>query len=120
MAKKIDNIFLIIEANASDFLSIGLGISDDIVTGHISGGLFAGFEQIIVGGGKEMICDDCNAEIAPSETCYYIAVLNRIFCTDCYHEWIAGAKYYSEDKPFEERNYNMIKSQLEDAGLWQE
>lgn len=120
MAKKIENIFLVIEGKASDFLSIGLGASDGMTEEELTDGVFAGFTQITIPGGGFMVCDDCNIGIEPSETCYYIAVLNRIFCADCFHEWIARAKYYGEDKPFEEKNYNMIKSQLEDAGFWQE
>ncbi len=120
MAKKKDSIFLIIEAKVSDFLSIGLGVSDEIVEETISDGIFAGFHHIHIPGGKWMICDECNNEIDPSETCYYIAVLNCIFCERCFRDWIASARYYSEDKPYEERNYNAVSTQLEDAGLWQE
>lgn len=119
MAQKTDGIFLVIKAKASDFLSIGLGYSDDIVTEQVT---ISGvkFSQTTVKGGKWMMCDDCSIEIEPSDDCYYVSVLNRILCPTCFSKWVARAKYYSEDKPYEERNYNIIKAQLNDAGLWQE
>ena len=120
MAKKVDSIFLVIEAKGDEFLKIGFGAGGGISVGELDDEVFNGFTQITVHGGVYLICDDCNEEINADETCYYVAVLNRVFCKKCYDEWIASAKYYSEDAPFEERNYNRTKSELESAGLWQD
>ena len=120
MAKKIDSIFLVIEAKGNEFLEIGFGGGGEVTTSQHTGWIFAGFSEISIGGGGCLVCDDCNDGILPSDTCYYVAVLNRVFCKKCYDEWIAGAKYYSEDAPFEERNYKRTKHELEMAGLWQD
>lgn len=53
------------------------------------------------------ICDHCGRT---TQTGYYIAVLNRWFCSDCYITWNSYAKYYDEDKRIEEKNFNYFKS----------
>ena len=118
MAKKVESKFLVIEAMASEFLSIGFGGSDNITTSPITSGVLAGFSSIEVAGGGFMVCDDCNQDIDPEDICYYVAVLNRIFCKDCYEKWAAHAKYYPEDAPIEERNYKRTQRELEAEGLW--
>jgi hypothetical protein len=49
-----------------------------------------------------------------------VAVLNRVFCKKCYDEWIASAKYYPDDAPYEERNYKRTMLELKRAELWQD
>lgn len=52
------------------------------------------------------VCDSC---MSSTEVGYYIAVLNRWFCKDCYNEWMQRAVRYTEDIPYEERNYETYK-----------
>ena len=59
------------------------------------------------GFGFGLICDDCNEDITFSEeSVYYIAVLNALFCKDCFDDYIENAPYYEEDKQVEIDNYN--------------
>lgn len=77
MAKKVDNPkgFLVIEISAAE--------------------LFAK-----VGGYG--ICDFCNT---PSKTGYYIAVINKWYCLECYSDFCKRSKRYDEDARIEEKNY---------------
>jgi hypothetical protein len=52
------------------------------------------------------ICDYCN--IQPKFGGYYIAVLNKWYCENCYQEFIERAKVYPEDKIIEERNFKIM------------
>jgi hypothetical protein len=52
--------------------------------------------------GSPGICDYCGKV---SDNGYYIAVLNQWFCPKCYEEWKQDARFYPEDRPVEERNY---------------
>lgn len=115
MAKKIESKFLIIEATASEFMNAGFGAGPVTDCGMISGGIFDGFSMIDVGTGERIICDFCNGEVKPEDTCYYVAVLNQILCKDCFERWHAGAKFYSEDVPIERKNYDYTASRLQMA-----
>ena len=64
-----------------------------------------------------MCCDNCNSGILPSDTCYYVAVLNRIFCKECFEDWHQRATYYQEDEPSERRNYAVTASKLASIGI---
>ena len=119
MAKKVDNKFLVIEGKADEFLTIGFGAGGGISCQQMNG-IFGDFTEITIHGGVYLVCDDCNEEIESDETCYYVAVLNRVFCKKCYEKWIADAEYYSEDAPYEERNYNRTKLKLTKMNLWQD
>ena len=120
MARQLENIkFKVIEGKGSEFLAIGLGGSDNVQCGTIDSGIFAGFGVINVEGGQYLVCDDCIKDIGKDDTCYYIAVLNRIFCKDCYEEWLANATYYEEDADTEFRNFAVYQRKLERQGLWQ-
>lgn len=55
------------------------------------------------------ICDNCNK---PSFKGYYVAVLNQMFCEDCYKEWCKRAVYYPEDSRREERYFERYKKIL--------
>lgn len=54
------------------------------------------------------VCDTCNTELTynQEEAVYYIAVLNMLFCKDCFDDYIENAPYYEEDKEYEKNNYN--------------
>lgn len=54
------------------------------------------------------VCDNCNNPLCidDKEPVYYIAVLNMLFCKDCYEDYIENAPYYEEDKEYEKNNYN--------------
>lgn len=55
-----------------------------------------------------IVCDNCNIgyNIKQEEPVYYIAVLNMLFCKDCFDDYIANAPYYEEDKEYEKNHYN--------------
>ena len=120
MAKQLENTkFKVIEGKGSEFLAIGLGGSDTIQCETIETGVFAGFSVLSIDGGQYLVCDNCNEDIEESDTCYYVAVLNRLFCKQCYEQWIAHATYYREDAEIEFRNYSVHQRKLEHQGLWQ-
>lgn len=55
------------------------------------------------------ICDSCgNASFKG----YYVAVLNQMFCENCYKKWCERAIYYPEDSRIEERNFEIYKKIL--------
>ena len=56
-----------------------------------------------VTGQIKCVCDDC---LSSPDDGYYVAVLNRWLCPNCYKHWISSAKYYKEDAWVEEQNYN--------------
>ena len=118
MAKRLESKFLIIEGKGSEFLSIGLGAGGPVVdNGVITEGPFKGFSHIIVQGGGFLCCDNCNKDISEDETCYYVSVLNRIFCKECFENWHKRATYYAEDRPYETRNFNCYSRLLSEKGL---
>ncbi len=57
---------------------------------------------------RETLCDTCNQELFEGQDnpVYYMAVLNMLFCKDCYDDYIINAPYYEEDKEYEKNNYN--------------
>ena len=110
--------FEIIEAKASDFLAIGFGGSDEMTIETVQDGLFDGFTYIEMGGGQYLVCDNCNSEVKKDETCYYVAVLNRVLCHECFCEWLKHARAYPEDAQIEQKNYNHTQVALLSEGLW--
>lgn len=46
------------------------------------------------------ICDSCNSGMF---TGTFIGALNRVYCPECYADFLSSATYYEEDKPFETR-----------------
>ena len=38
-----------------------------------------------------------------------MGVLNYVMCPDCYKEWEQRAKYYEEDREFEQRKIDAVK-----------
>jgi hypothetical protein len=117
MARLIESKFLVIEGKGSEFLQAGFGGGPVQEVGVIKSGLFAGFSMINVGVGETLVCDTCNSGILPSETCYYIAVLNRLYCSDCFKKWHDGATYYPEDAVYERRQYQHTEAMLIEAGI---
>ena len=117
MAKLVDSKFLIIEAPGSEFLAAGLGGGDATDMGIVKGGIFDGFSMINIESGGFLCCDNCNKEILESETCYYIAVINRVYCDYCFRRWLKDATYYPEDADIERRNYQNIEAMLKEAGI---
>ena len=69
------------------------------------------------GVGYELVCDNCNEEffIDDEAELYYIAVLNMVFCKDCYEEWVNNATYYPEDAAYELKRFNYYKELLRDV-----
>lgn len=53
--------------------------------------------------GSPCICDNCDAKM--KGVIYYVAVLNRAFCEDCYNKWYDSARRYNEDVLIEMRNF---------------
>ena len=91
MAKIVDNDkgFKVISLATEDAASLGFGMY----------------------GSGACICMDCNKECLSGDI-YYIAVLNDTMCKNCYERWIRSATRYTEDIPFEDRNFNYYKEQL--------
>lgn len=56
---------------------------------------------------KICVCDTCNEVLfeEQDEPVYYIAVLNMLFCKDCFDDYIENSPYYEEDKISEKINY---------------
>ena len=117
MAKKVKSQFLIIEGKCSEFLAVGFGAGGDTVEGVVSEGPFKGCNFISVEGGGFMCCDNCNDGILPDSTCYFVAVLNRIFCQKCFDEWNKNATYYPEDAPYEQKRYQNTVALLASEGI---
>lgn len=59
--------------------------------------------EVYVACGGPGICDQCGQ---PAAKGYYIAVLNRWFCEDCFNKWKGYARWYSEDADIERRNFD--------------
>ncbi len=101
MAKQFkESKFLVIEGSETDFAAIGFGVPVQFV-------------------GRILVCDNCNEQIA-GQTCYYVPVLNQVFCKECFDKWNATAKHFSEDDNYERVHFDGIKSKLEEYGLWYE
>lgn len=112
MAKKYDSRFLIIEGKGREFVAAGMGGGEVQDKGIVTEGAFAGFNMISVTG-SELVCDDCNGSIGDDDTAYYIAVLNMLFCKECFEQWHKNAKYYPEDAEAEKANYEYYKNLMQ-------
>jgi len=55
------------------------------------------------------ICDSC---CKPAFEGKYIAVLNSYYCQSCFEDWYARAKYYQEDKGYENRRMELTLNLL--------
>lgn len=58
----------------------------------------------------ELICDDCNELINDELYVFYVCVLNRVLCKECFQEWYESAVYYPEDARYENGKYEYINS----------
>ena len=85
MAKNITTKqgILVIEINNKDAAKCNFGIGSD--------------KRLVV-------CDNCNKDV--SEKSYYIPVINRCLCEDCYNDFISHVKHYKEDSRYEIFYYN--------------
>ena len=94
MAKNVINEkgFKVIKLNPNEAKAIGFGIQDEI--------------------NFELICDNCN-ELMLSQDCYYVAVLNKALCSECFEEWYEDAERYPEDIRWETHKYNDTVRKLE-------
>ena len=63
---------------------------------------------------RECFCDNCNTTLfeGQNEPVYYIAVLNMLYCKDCFDDYIENAPYYEEDKDFEIEHCNYCAKML--------
>ena len=101
MAKFVKDIeFLVIEGKGSEMLGAGMGYGSPIYEGKIEEGPLSGFDW-----GSYLICDHCDKDIFPNDTCYYVAVLNGVLCEECFKRWIKHAQYCELDSEVEERNF---------------
>lgn len=50
------------------------------------------------------ICDSC---CCSPEVGYYVAVLNKWLCKECFDSWYKNAVRYQEDMPIEKRHYEL-------------
>ena len=65
----------------------------------------------------ELICDNCNELINNELYVFYVCVLNRVFCKECFQNWYEDAVRYPEDIRYEDNKYESIKSLIESRGL---
>lgn len=65
--------------------------------------------ELYVAVGSPGICDNC---CKPSSYGYYIAVLNRWFCPECFEEYKKRARYYPEDAAIEKKNFDYYAKML--------
>ena len=68
--------------------------------------------------GSPAKCDYCTADMATPDGGYYIAVLNKIYCPQCYKRWLSEARRHPQDAPIEARNYNTYRQILYFTSLW--
>ena len=95
MAKKYNNDkdFLIIEMNYIEAINCNFGIKLSLN------------EHLI-------ICDTCNNEINKEDNIYYVAVLNKVLCSDCCEDFIKGYDKCSEDEIYEKKHYDYYVNKL--------
>lgn len=95
--------------NKKGFLVIAMTISEAI---HYCDFGYADNEK----GEYYLVCDNCgellNAHPKKHPIVYYVAALNRLFCTKCYKEWYAHAIRYDEDIHYEKRCFNKYAKKL--------
>lgn len=65
----------------------------------------------------ELVCDNCNELINDELYVFYVCVLNRVFCKQCFQNWYEDAVRYPEDIQYEDNKYELIKSLIENRGL---
>lgn len=100
MAKQVkDCKFLVIVGTESEFAAVGFGI-------------------LISYMGRILVCDNCNEQKTVDEKWYYIPVLNRVFCKECFDNWVKSAEHYSEDDAYEKRYFDAYKDEFVKLGIW--
>lgn len=78
------------------------------------------FRQIGFGTNTGIICDTCGQSKTDNQKSFYVAVLNSVLCPECYNDWISSAKFYEEDKAFEDRHAKSCYKALHLKGLWKD
>jgi len=113
MAKFVKDIeFLVIEGKGNEMLRAGMGCGGPIYEGKIEEGPLSGFDLVDFGSGGYLICDSCDKDIFPNDTCYYVAVLNEVLCEECFKKWIKRAQYCESDSGVEERNFGYYSTKF--------
>lgn len=64
------------------------------------------------GGPHEVICANCNGLIQDDEDCYFVPVMNEVYCKDCKEE-IESFNHYKEDKEYEARSAERFQEAYE-------
>ena len=59
-------------------------------------------------------CDNCNIVI---EEVIWVPALNWGMCKNCYNEWVKRAKYYEEDRWYEETKVFWLEDILRKLGV---
>ena len=59
--------------------------------------------------GTLCICDSCLADLS---YCFYVPVINQIFCPDCFDKFIKRAKWYKEDSIIENDRFNEVINKI--------
>jgi len=67
-------------------------------------------KELKVFGREVSVCDNCCSILIKDG--YYIPVLNRAYCFECYERWSKKAIYYSEDAHFENEKLSQILENL--------
>ena len=68
------------------------------------------------GGPHEMICAECNGLIQDDEDCYFVPVMNEVYCKDCRDE-IESFNHYSEDEEYEAESAERFQEAYEYATM---
>ncbi len=68
------------------------------------------------GSDEGMICMACNGII--KEELYFVVVLNDVMSKSCYERWYKEAKYYPEDKSYEDRALKDLFPEIEKKQLY--
>ena len=100
MAKNVINEkgFKVIALKPDECKQIGFGFKQEYFDG-------IGNEEVY-----ELICDDCNKLLNSELYVFYVCVLNRVLCKECFQEWYESAVYYPEDARYENGKYEYINS----------
>lgn len=64
------------------------------------------------GGPHELICADCNGLIEDEDDCYFVPVMNEVYCKDCKEE-IESFNHYKEDEEYEARSAERFQEAYE-------
>lgn len=66
------------------------------------------------GGPHEVICAGCNGLIEDEDDCYFVPVMNDVFCKDCKDE-VENFSHYKEDEEYEAESARRFQETYEYA-----